>query len=138
MNPSTSPVRKAKYAWSEIDRAEPPKRPATDRVSDFQQTHLPYDEATARAQASRCIQCPNALCVQACPLSNRIPEWLALTAAGQFLEAAALSRSTSNMPEICSRVCPQERLCEGACILGAKSEPVTGSAAPGDRSAGGS
>jgi hypothetical protein len=54
MNPSSSPGWKAKYAWSEIDRAEPPKRPATDRVSDFRQTHLPYDEATARAQASRC------------------------------------------------------------------------------------
>jgi len=58
------------------------------------------------------------------PLSNRIPEWLALTARGQFLEAAALSRSTSNLPEICSRVCPQERLCEGSCILNSKSDPV--------------
>jgi len=54
MNPSSLPGGKAKYAWSDIDRAEPPKRPATDRVSDFRQTHLPYDEATARAQASRC------------------------------------------------------------------------------------
>ena len=56
---------------------------------------------------------------------NRIPEWLALTADGRFLEAAALSRSTSNMPEICSRVCPQDRLCEGACILNARSDPVS-------------
>ncbi len=57
-------------------------------------------------------------------LKNRIPEWLGLTAEGKFLEAAELSRSTSNMPEICSRVCPQERLCEGACILNARSDPV--------------
>jgi glutamate synthase (NADPH/NADH) small chain len=59
-----------------------------------------------------------------CPLANRIPEWLALAAQGQFLEAAAVSRSTSNLPEICSRVCPQERLCEGACILNCRSDPV--------------
>ena len=60
-----------------------------------------------------------------CPLGNRIPEWLGLAADGRFLEAAELSRSTSNMPEICSRVCPQERLCEGACILNARSDPVS-------------
>jgi glutamate synthase (NADPH/NADH) small chain len=59
-----------------------------------------------------------------CPLSNRIPEWLALAAEGDFLGAAELSRSTSNMPEICSRVCPQELLCEGSCILNARSDPV--------------
>ncbi len=63
-------------------------------------------------------------CARTCPLGNRIPEWLGLAADGRFLEAAELSRSTSNMPEICSRVCPQERLCEGACILNARSEPV--------------
>jgi glutamate synthase (NADPH/NADH) small chain len=62
--------------------------------------------------------------MQGCPLANRIPEWLALAAQGEFLEAAAVSRTTSNMPEICSRVCPQERLCEGACILNGKSDPV--------------
>ncbi len=60
-----------------------------------------------------------------CPLHNRIPEWLAATAEGRFLDAAMLSRSTSNMPEICSRVCPQERLCEGSCILNGRAEPVT-------------
>ena len=120
----TSPFSDPKFAWARIERASPPKRTAAERVGDFEEIYDEFDEKVATAQASRCIQCPNALCVQACPLSNRIPEWLALTAAGQFLEAAALSRSTSNMPEICSRVCPQERLCEGACILGAKSEPV--------------
>src|ERR1035438_6741223 len=90
MNPNSSPSGKAKYAWSEIDRAEPPKRPAADRVSDFQQTHLPYDEATAREQASRCIQCPNPRCVEACPLGTPIHELLALIADGQFKEAAEL------------------------------------------------
>src|SRR3954463_2294260 len=114
----------AKYAWQLISRASPPKRPAAERVCDFGEIYDNFDEAVVRAQASRCIQCPNPLCMQGCPLTNRIPEWLALAAEGQFLEAAALSRSTSNMPEICSRVCPQERLCEGACILNSKSEPV--------------
>jgi len=59
-----------------------------------------------------------------CPLANRIPEWLALTAQGLFLEAAEISRSTSNLPEICSRVCPQEKLCEGACILNTRTDPI--------------
>ncbi len=121
----TAPIpANAKYAWSFIARTAPPKRAAAERVGDFHEIYSDYDEATVREQASRCIQCPNPLCSQACPLSNRIPEWLALAAQGQFLEAAAASRATSNMPEICSRVCPQERLCEGACILNCKSDPV--------------
>jgi glutamate synthase (NADPH/NADH) small chain len=122
--PTPSATGNPKYAWSEILRTLPPKRPADERVADFREIYGNFDEATARAQASRCIQCPQPLCREGCPLANRIPEWLALTAQGQFLEAAALSRSTSNMPEICSRVCPQERLCEGACILNSKTEPV--------------
>ncbi len=121
---STSADQQSKYAWSLINRATPPKRPAAERVADFHEIYREFDEATARAQAARCIQCPDALCMKGCPLANRIPEWLALTAQGAFLEAAAASRATSNMPEICSRVCPQERLCEGACILNVRSEPV--------------
>jgi len=124
MSPSDAPSN-SKYAWSLIGRTAPPKRSAAERVADFDEIYNLYDEATVREQASRCIQCPNPLCMQGCPLANRIPEWLALTAQGQFLEAAALSRTTSNMPEICSRVCPQERLCEGACILNSKSDPVS-------------
>ncbi|MBA4136693.1 MAG: dihydropyrimidine dehydrogenase [Opitutus sp.] len=113
-----------KYAWFKINRAAPPKRTAQERVCDFHEIYSEYDEATVKAQALRCIQCPTPGCVQACPLNNRIPEWLALAAQGDFLGAAALSRSTSNMPEICSRVCPQEKLCEGSCILTAKNEAV--------------
>ncbi len=114
-----------KHNWRYIAREAPPKRGASERVCDFDEIYSPYDEATAREQASRCINCPNPPCVkEGCPLSNRIPEWLALTAEGKFLEAAALSRTTSNMPEICSRICPQDRLCEGACILNARSDPV--------------
>jgi glutamate synthase (NADPH) small chain len=114
----------SKYAWCTIRREAPPKRAAEERVEDFREIYSNFDADTVKAQASRCIQCPNPLCAQACPLANRIPEWLALAAQGEFLEAAAISRTTSNMPEICSRVCPQERLCEGSCILNGKSDPV--------------
>ncbi len=102
----------------------PPKRDPAERTADFREIYDSYDEAAVRAQAGRCIQCPHPPCMQGCPLANRIPEWLALAADGAFLEAAAVSRITSNLPEICSRVCPQERLCEGSCILNGMSEPV--------------
>ena len=114
-----------KHAWLEVLRAEPTKRSAMERVADFLEITTGFDEATAREQARRCIQCPKPTCVEGCPLHNRIPEWLALTAEGHFLEAAELSRSTSNLPEVCSRICPQERLCEGHCILNGCSEPVS-------------
>jgi glutamate synthase (NADPH/NADH) small chain len=117
MNPNS------KYTWRE-PRATPPKRPATERRGDFKEIYLPFDEAAIRQQASRCIQCGSPLCRTGCPLSNRIPEWLALVADGEFSEAAKISATTSNMPEICSRVCPQERLCENACILNSCSEPI--------------
>src|SRR5215468_9616461 len=98
-----------KHNWRYIARETPPKRAASERVCDFDEIYGLFDEATARTQASRCINCPDPQCVKSgCPLANRIPEWLALTVEGRFLEAAALSRSTSNMPEICSRVCPHD------------------------------
>jgi glutamate synthase (NADPH/NADH) small chain len=93
-------------------------------VSDFGEIYSLFDEATVREQANRCIQCPEANCVKGCPLHNRIPEWIALAAEGDFMGAARISHMTSNMPEICSRVCPQERLCEGSCILNGKSDPI--------------
>jgi len=89
MNPSSSPSWKAKHAWREIDRAEPPKRPAAERVSDFREIYGGFDEATVREQASRCIQCPYPTCVQACPLDSPIPELLSLVADGRFKDASA-------------------------------------------------
>src|SRR5262249_55468915 len=115
----------AKLGWWEVERTGPPKREAEERISDFGEIYTLYDEKTVREQASRCLQCPHPTCVTGCPLSNRIPEWLALAAEGKFLEAAAISQATSNMPEICSRVCPQEKLCEGSCILNSRSAPVS-------------
>ncbi|HNQ90013.1 MAG TPA: NAD(P)-dependent oxidoreductase [Verrucomicrobiota bacterium] len=117
-------TQELQHVWRDVCRTPPPKRPASERITDFGETYATYDAAAAQEQARRCIQCPEALCMVGCPLANRIPEWLLLTAEGRFLEAAALSRSTSNMPEICSRVCPQDRLCEGACILNSRTEPV--------------
>jgi glutamate synthase (NADPH/NADH) small chain len=75
-------------------------------------------------EAQRCVECKNPACEVVCPLSNRIRDWLILTAQGQFLQAAEVSQTTSNMPEICGRLCPQDRLCEGKCIVGIKGESV--------------
>lgn len=115
----------AKHNWRYVARELPPKRAVAERICDFDEIYGLFDEVTARAQASRCINCPDPPCARMCPLGNRIPEWLGLVADGRFLDAAELSRSTSNMPEICSRVCPQERLCEGACTLNGPSDPVS-------------
>jgi len=120
----SSPGYAAKYAWAEIARQALPKRAAAERIADFREIYANFDAATARAQASRCIQCPHPTCMPGCPLANRIPEWLALVAEGKFLEAAEVSRATSNLPEICARVCPQDYLCEGGCILNSRSGPV--------------
>lgn len=124
MTKATTATWPAKHNWRYIAREMPPKRAAAERICDFDEIYGLFDEATARAQASRCINCPDPPCAKTCPLGNRIPEWLSLTADGRFLEAAELSRSTSNLPEVCSRVCPQERLCEGSCTLNARSDPV--------------
>ena len=124
MNSHPAPTKKAKYAWAEIDRVEPPKRQVAERVADFREAAGDYDEATAREQASRCIQCPNPACVEACPLQCSIPELLALTADGQFKEAAELFFTTHYIPEIASHACVGGRVCERDCILAGKSEAV--------------
>lgn len=124
MNRPPSCTSQDRYAWRELGRNEPPKRGADERVGDFREIHSLFDDSVIREQASRCVQCAVPACVEGCPLHNRIPEWLGLAAEGRFLEAAEISRQTSAMPEICPRVCPQERLCEGGCVIGEKAEPV--------------
>lgn len=119
------PSHSLSSTWRVIERCMPPKRSAEERVGDFAEIYGLYSEETVKQQAARCLQCASPACVTGCPLSNRIPEWLALTAAGCFLEAAEVSQSTSNFPEICARICPQERLCEGACVLESRTEPVS-------------
>jgi glutamate synthase (NADPH/NADH) small chain len=124
MSDTCAPNFNSKFAWREFAPSGLPKRSASERVSDFLEIYGLYDEATAREQASRCIQCPNPSCVGGCPLCNPIPQWMLLTAEGRFLEAAAVLGSATNMAEICARVCPTERMCEGECILNGVSEPV--------------
>ncbi len=101
-----------------------PKRPPNERVADFCEATLTYSPEQAAAEASRCVECAKPPCVKACPLHNPIMDWLVLTAESRFVEAAHLSRTTSNMPEVCGRICPQDRLCEDACIVGVKHDPV--------------
>lgn len=92
------------------------KRPANQRVCDFDDICIPWTNEEAMFEASRCVQCPDpAPCVEACPLHNDIPSAMWLIEQGEFLEAAKLYRQTSSIPEICGRVCPQEQLCEGSC-----------------------
>ena len=113
-----------KHAWRELAGRDLPKRSASERVADFLEIHGLFDEETAREQASRCIQCPNPSCVSGCPLCNPIPQWMQLTAEGRFLEAAAVLGSVTNLAEVCTRLCPSDRLCEGSCILDSVGEPV--------------
>ena len=125
MSRMSSQTMNPKYAWRDVAREGLPKRSAAERAADFLEIYGLYDEATARQQASRCIQCPNPSCVSGCPLCNPIPDWMQLTAEGRFLEGAALLGSVSNMAEICARLCPSDHLCEGACLLDSVSEPVS-------------
>ncbi len=101
----------------EIGPAMPEKRPATARRTDFGEIYGPYAPAGAEAQASRCEQCGIPFCQIHCPLQNNIPDWLRLAAEGQMQEAYETSQATNTFPEICGRICPQDRLCEGSCVL---------------------
>lgn len=95
----------------------PDKRPSTQRASDFNEIYQDYAAAKASQQASRCSQCGVPYCQTHCPLHNNIPDWLRLTAEGRFAEAYQLSQDTNSFPEICGRICPQDRLCEGNCVI---------------------
>jgi len=99
------------------EQAYPPKRAAAVRADDFREIAPDYVIEQAEAQSSRCSQCGVPYCQVHCPLHNNIPDWLKLTAEGRLEEAYELSNATSNMPEICGRICPQDRLCEGNCVL---------------------
>ena len=100
-----------------VGQAFPPKRDAAARADDFLEIARPYLTAKAAEQASRCSQCGVPFCQVHCPLHNNIPDWLRLTAEGRLEEAYEASSATSSMPEICGRICPQDRLCEGNCVI---------------------
>ncbi|MDC0469281.1 NAD(P)-dependent oxidoreductase [Candidatus Pelagibacter sp.] len=101
----------------EIGQQTPPKRDVIKRKSDFNEIYDEFIADKAKEQASRCSQCGVPFCQVHCPLSNNIPDWLKLTAEGRVKEAYELSQSTNNMPEVCGRICPQDRLCEGNCVI---------------------
>ena len=100
-----------------LDQQNPPKRKVLDRKEDFNEIYSEFINEKAKEQSSRCSQCGVPFCQVHCPLSNNIPDWLKLTAEGRLKEAYELAQSTNNMPEVCGRICPQDRLCEGNCVI---------------------
>ena len=100
-----------------IGQQTPPKRDVGNRKEDFNEIYDDFIKQKAQEQSSRCSQCGVPFCQVHCPLSNNIPDWLKLTAEGRLKEAYELSQSTNNMPEVCGRICPQDRLCEGNCVI---------------------
>jgi glutamate synthase (NADPH) small chain len=100
-----------------IGQQTPPKREVGSRKEDFNEIYKEFVSDKASEQSSRCSQCGVPFCQVHCPLSNNIPDWLKLTAEGRLKDAYELSQSTNNMPEVCGRICPQDRLCEGNCVI---------------------
>ena len=100
-----------------LGKAMPAKRAAGDRRDDFREIYGEFTATAAQQQASRCSQCGIPYCQVHCPLGNNIPDWLMLTAEGRLQEAYELAASTNSMPEVCGRICPQDRLCEGNCVI---------------------
>ncbi|WPZ35203.1 NAD(P)-dependent oxidoreductase [Thalassobaculum sp. OXR-137] len=107
------------------EKRMPQKRAAEDRRTDFGEIYNEFDPARAEEQAGRCSQCGVPYCQVHCPLQNNIPDWLMLTAAGRLEEAYEISSATNNFPEICGRICPQDRLCEGNCVIEKGFQSVT-------------
>ena len=100
-----------------IDQQTPNKRKVNNRLEDFKEIYDQFIHDKAKEQSSRCSQCGVPFCQVHCPLHNNIPDWLKLTAEGRLQEASELAHSTNNMPEVCGRICPQDRLCEGNCVI---------------------
>jgi glutamate synthase (NADPH/NADH) small chain len=107
------------------DKAMPTKRNVDLRVDDFEEIYNDFDVLSAETQSSRCSQCGVPFCQINCPLHNNIPDWLMMTAEGRMQEAYELSAQTNNFPEICGRICPQDRLCEGSCVIEKGFKSVT-------------
>jgi glutamate synthase (NADPH/NADH) small chain len=105
------------FQFLEVPRADPGKRSVGERIEDFGEIYGQFDADTAASQAARCLDCGNPYCEFKCPVHNFIPNWLKLVEEGRLFEAAELSHRTNTLPEICGRICPQDRLCEGDCTL---------------------
>ena len=111
--------------FTHLPQQTPQKREADERRADFGEIYARFEPSGAAAQASRCSQCGIPFCSIHCPLSNNIPDWLKLTAEGRLEEAYEISSATNTFPEICGRICPQDRLCEGNCVIEKGFESVT-------------
>jgi glutamate synthase (NADPH/NADH) small chain len=105
------------FQFLEVKRSDPGKKPAFVRVTEFGEIYGDYGHQEAADQSERCLECGNPYCEWKCPVHNYIPNWLRLVAEGNLLEAVEMSHKTNSLPEVCGRICPQDRLCEGACTL---------------------
>ena len=105
------------FQFLEVKRSDPGKKPAFERVTEFGEIYGDYGHQEAADQSERCLECGNPYCEWKCPVHNYIPNWLRLVAEGNLLEAVEMSHKTNSLPEVCGRICPQDRLCEGACTL---------------------
>jgi glutamate synthase (NADPH/NADH) small chain len=117
------PERMLKFV--DVEQRTPPKRAVGERRLDFGEIYKEFEPARAKEQASRCSQCGVPFCQVHCPLHNNIPDWLKLTAEGRLEEAYDLASATNTFPEVCGRICPQDRLCEGNCVIEKGFESVT-------------
>ena len=113
------------YQFIDVQRVDPRKKPISSRKKQFVEIYEPFSAKQVDSQADRCLDCGNPYCEWKCPVHNYIPQWLKLIKAGKVIEAAELSHRTNSLPEVCGRVCPQDRLCEGACTLNEEFGAVT-------------
>ena len=113
------------YQFIDVKRIDPPKKPIEQRKIDFVEIYNPLGAEQSAGQADRCLDCGNPYCEWKCPVHNYIPQWLELVTEGKIFEAADLCHQTNSLPEMCGRVCPQDRLCESACTLNDEFGAVT-------------
>ena len=113
------------FQFLQVDRQEPDKKTSTARITEYKEIYEIFDQDRTSEQADRCLDCGNPYCEWKCPVHNYIPHWLRLAQEGKIIEAAELSHRTNSLPEVCGRVCPQDRLCEGACTLKSDFGAVT-------------
>lgn len=113
------------FQFLDVGRREPAKKDLTERRAEFVEIYEPMGQRQAAEQSHRCLECGNPYCEWKCPVHNFIPNWLKLVSEGNILEAVELSHQTNSLPEVCGRVCPQDRLCEGACTLNDEFGAVT-------------
>lgn len=113
------------YQFLQVDRKDPNKKETEIRIKEYREIYEIFDHDRTAEQADRCLDCGNPYCEWKCPVHNYIPHWLRLAKEGKIIEAAELSHRTNSLPEICGRVCPQDRLCEGACTLKSDFGAVT-------------